>query len=64
MLFKLILESIIEPLSDITSFGFRSGRNCHQAISCLANYLFVRAVLDKYIFYFNKKSKSLGPVFL
>lgn len=42
MLLKLVLEPIIEPLGDETSFGFRPGRNCHQAVSYLANRLMFR----------------------
>lgn len=42
MLLKLVLEPIMEPLGDETSFGFRPGRNCHQAVSYLANRLMFR----------------------
>ena len=37
MLIKLIMEPIVEPLGDKHSFGFRIGRGCHQAISCISN---------------------------
>ncbi len=43
MLLKLVLEPIMEPLGDNTSFGFRPGRNCHQAVSYLANRLMFRS---------------------
>ena len=39
MLMKLVMEPIMEPWGDSTSFGFRPGRNCNQAISYLANRL-------------------------
>ena len=39
MLWKLVLEPIMEPWGDNTSFGFRPGRNCHQAVCYLANRL-------------------------
>ena len=39
MLMKLVMEPIMEPWGDSTSFGFRPGRNCHQAVSYLANRL-------------------------
>ena len=39
MLMKLVMEPIMEPWGDSTSFGFRPGRNSHQAISYLANRL-------------------------
>ena len=39
MLLKLVIEPIMEPLGDTTSFGRRPGRNCHQAVSYLANRL-------------------------
>ena len=42
MLLKLVLEPMMEPLGDTTSFGFRPGRNCHQAVSYLANRLMFR----------------------
>lgn len=38
-LFKLVMESYMEPLGDKNSFGFRPGRNCHQAISHLSQRL-------------------------
>lgn len=42
MLLKLVLEPIMEPLGDKASFGFRPGRNGHQAVSYLANRLMLR----------------------
>lgn len=41
-LLKLVMESYLEPLGDRNSFGFRPGRNCHQAISYLSNRLSIR----------------------
>lgn len=35
LLVKKILESIYEPMFMDWSYGFRPGRNCHQAIDCL-----------------------------
>lgn len=39
---KLAMEPYMEPLGDRNSFGFRPGRNCHQAISYLSNRLMVK----------------------
>ena len=39
---KLAMEPYMEPLGDRNSFGFRPGRNCHQAISYLSNRLSIR----------------------
>lgn len=39
MLLKLVIEPYLEPLGDETSFGFRPGRNTHQATSLLHNRL-------------------------
>jgi len=39
MFFKLVLEPVMEPLSDFGSFGYRPGKNSRQAISRLANLL-------------------------
>lgn len=41
-LLKLVMEPYMEPLGDRNSFGFRPGRNCHQAISYLAKRLSIR----------------------
>ena len=37
MLIKLILEPILEPMGDPHSFGFRPGRGCQMAVTCVAN---------------------------
>ena len=42
MLLKLVMEPYMETLGDRNSFGFRPGRNCHQAISYLYNRLLIR----------------------
>jgi retron-type reverse transcriptase len=39
---KLAMEPYMEPLGDRNSFGFRPGRNCHQAVSYLYNRLSIR----------------------
>nr|WAK85005.1 hypothetical protein and HNH endonuclease [Amicula sp. isolate GU52X-4 cfCalB7] len=39
---KLSMEPYMEPLGDRNSFGFRPGRNCHQAVSYLYNRLLIR----------------------
>lgn len=39
MLLKIILEPIMEPLGDNTSFAYRRGRNTHLAVCCLSNSL-------------------------
>jgi retron-type reverse transcriptase len=38
-LLKLVMEPYMEPLSDEMSFGFRPGRNCHQATSYIHHRL-------------------------
>jgi RNA-directed DNA polymerase len=35
-----ILEATYEPIFSNDSYGFRPGRNCHQAISATSNFLF------------------------
>lgn len=35
-----ILTSIYEPLFIPTSFGFRPGKNCHQALRALSNHAY------------------------
>ena len=42
MLLKLVMEPYMEPLGDKHSFGFRPGRNCHQATAFLHNTLLYR----------------------
>ena len=42
MFLKLSMEPYMEPLGDRNSFGFRPGRNCHQAVSYLYNRLSVK----------------------
>lgn len=39
MLFVLVYEPIIDPYSDLYSFGYRTGRYAHQAIGLLAFWL-------------------------
>ncbi|XP_047122456.1 group II intron-encoded protein LtrA-like [Hydra vulgaris] len=39
-----ILESIHEPLFLECSYGFRTGRNCHNALKDLSRHLYVRPV--------------------
>lgn len=39
MLVKLVIEPYLEPLGDEMSFGFRPGRNCHQATAYINNRL-------------------------
>lgn len=39
MLLKLVMEPYMEPLGDEFSFGFRPGRNCHQATAYIHNRL-------------------------
>lgn len=39
MLLTLVMEPYLEPLGDVTSFGFRPGRNSHQLISLMTNTL-------------------------
>jgi len=43
MLLKLIMEPYMEPLGDSCSFGFRPGRNAHQATAHIHNYLLRRS---------------------
>jgi len=43
MLLKLVMEPYMEPLGDSCSFGFRPGRNAHQATAHLHNYLLRRS---------------------
>jgi len=38
-LFRLILDPMIEIFSDPNSYGFRKGRNCHQAIGVIGQSL-------------------------
>ena len=49
MAFSLILEAIYEPIFYQHSYGFRRGRNCHQALKACREHLYrrkTRAVLD------------------
>jgi hypothetical protein len=39
MLLKLVMEPYLEPLGDKHSFGYRPGRNCHQATAYLHDVL-------------------------
>ena len=40
MMFAKILGAIYEPLFRETSFGFRPGRNCHQALKAVGQYTY------------------------
>ena len=40
MAFKEVLEAIYEPLFHKLSYGFRPGRNCHQALKACVNDLY------------------------
>lgn len=42
MFLRLSMEPYMEPLGDRNSFGFRPGRNCHQAVSYLYSKLSIR----------------------
>jgi retron-type reverse transcriptase len=68
MLLYLIMEAYMEPLGDKHSFGFRPGRNCHQATAYLHNALIYRktqsnefssritgSLYHKYIAYLSRK---------
>ena len=39
MLLTIVMEPYLEPIGDVTSFGFRPGRNSHQLISMMTNTL-------------------------
>jgi len=41
-LFVLLLDPIVEATSDDFSYGFRQGRNAHQAIGDLSNHLRIK----------------------
>jgi len=42
-----LLDPIIEAASDDYSYGFRKGRNCHQAIGDLSNHLGTKPLLKR-----------------
>ncbi len=46
-LFVLLLDPIVEAASDDFSYGFRKGRNAHQAIGDLSNHLRVKPQLKR-----------------
>jgi len=46
-LFAHLLDPIVEALSDDFSYGFRKGRNAHQAIGDLSNHLRVKPKLKR-----------------
>ena len=46
-LFVLLLDPIVEADSDDFSYGFRKGRNAHQAIGDLSNHLRVKPKLKR-----------------
>jgi len=47
-LFMLVLDPIIDVHSDKSSYGFRNGRNAHQAIGLVASIL-SKQTTKKYI---------------
>lgn len=60
-LFLLVLDPIIDVHSDRSSYGFRNGRNAHQAIGRIASVLSKKTtnkyiVQDKYILKFDIKN--------
>jgi len=60
-LFLLVLDPIIDVHSDRSSYGFRNGRNAHQAIGIIASILSKQTtkkymVQDKYILKFDIKN--------
>ena len=60
-LFLLVLDPIIDVHSDRSSYGFRNGRNAHQAIGRIASILSKKTtnkyiVQDKYILKFDIKN--------
>lgn len=36
---RRLIEPIFEPQFHNNSFGFRAGRNCHQAVECVLKYI-------------------------
>jgi RNA-directed DNA polymerase len=46
-LFVQLLDPIVEASSDDFSYGFRKGRNAHQAIGDLSNYLRIKPKLKR-----------------
>jgi RNA-directed DNA polymerase len=42
-----LLDPIVEAASDDYSYGFRKGRNCHQAIGDLSNHLGTKPALKR-----------------
>ena len=40
LMMSKVLEAIYEPIFHDFSYGFRRGRNCHQAVKALQNHLF------------------------
>jgi retron-type reverse transcriptase len=62
-LLKLVMEPYMEPLGDEYSFGFRPGRNCHQATACihhrLLHYRSNKLLTLKERAYLDKKMESI-----
>jgi retron-type reverse transcriptase len=58
MLLKIIMEPYMEPLGDACSFGFRPGKNAHQATAYLYNALLYRSSGD--IFTNKRKMRSIN----
>lgn len=46
-LFVQVLEPIIDPHADVYSYGYRKGRNAHQAIGELARILYTHPYLKR-----------------
>ena len=46
-LFVQLIEPIIDPHADVYSFGFRRGRNAHQALGELSSILFKKPQLQR-----------------
>jgi retron-type reverse transcriptase len=61
MLLKLVMEPYMEPLGDSCSFGFRLGRNAHQATAHLHNYLLRRYNVDSLVS--RRKGGSLDIIY-
>lgn len=72
MLLKIIMEPYMESVGDANSFGFRPGRNAHQATTYLHNALLYRSNNDssrrsgsytrlRFLNYIKQKFKTSNP---
>lgn len=61
MLLKTVMEPYMEPLGDSCSFGFRPGRNAHQATAHIHNYLLRRYNTEPLLS--RRKSQSLNELY-